>query len=431
MFLENLRVENIRSLSDVSVDFVNYAASDNRVRKWTLLVGENGTGKSTLLKAAALLLAGSNALPDLLGDPSSWVRNGARFGRISGRLRTQEWEPREISLEIFKGDTRSDLLKRNDATLSGLDGALSRATQNYFTAAYGPYRRVSDERSPISSFSRLPRAQCLVTLFDKNAVVNPLPSWAMTLEYQRGDEGLSIVRDAMNALMPGVAFVDVDKSRGTLRFETQDGIVSLEQLSDGFQNVAAWIGDLLFRITEAFAHHREPLKARGLLLIDEIDAHLHPAWQRKLREFLSDKLPNFQIVATTHSPLTLQQAHQDEAIILSRSEDRTVAASVFPGDPSKLRLHQLYDLAFKISSLDSWEIEQSKDTYRNLSAKPAASLTPVQAVALAEAKQTLELVQEPERDGMGNEALTNYFTKLTSAVDALERGASGRPERSE
>ena len=81
-------------------------------------------------------------------------------------------------------------------------------------------------------------------------------------------------------------------------FQTMDGTVTLGELSDGYQNLAAWIGDLLYRITEAFAHHRQPLHARGLLLIDEIDAHLHPAWQRKLREFLTAKLPNFQIIAT-------------------------------------------------------------------------------------------------------------------------------------
>lgn len=427
MFLEHLRVENIRSLTDVSVDFVDYSVSENRVRSWTLLVGENGTGKSTFLKAAALLMAGSDALPDLLGDARSWVKNGKQVGRICGRLRTQEWELREISLEIHEGDTRSDLLKRNEATLSALNDALSRATQNYFTAAYGPYRRVSNEHGPTSSFSQLPRARSLVTLFDKNALVHPLPSWAMTLEYRDGDEGLKIVREAINALMPGIAFIDVDKSRGTLRFETQDGIVSFEQLSDGFQSVVAWIGDLLFRITEAFAHYREPLNARGLLLIDEIDAHLHPAWQRKLREFLSAKLPNFQIVATTHSALTLQQARQDEAIVLARNES-TVVATVFPGDPSKLRLHQLYELAFRINSLDSWEIEQSKDTYRALSGKPASALTGPQAVALADAKQILEVVPEPEADGMGNEGLTNYFTQLNNAVDALERGASRRTE---
>ena len=237
---------------------------------------------------------------------------------MSARLRTAEWEPRDISIEIKPEDTPKDVITRNASTLSLLDEALRHASQNYFVASYGPYRRVSEQSTVVGTPElSSPRAQCLATLFDKNAVVHPLPTWAMTLEYRRGTEGLAIVQDALNALMPDVSFDGVDKERGTLRFQTMDGIVTLGELSDGYQNLAAWIGDLLYRITEAFAHHRQPLHARGLLLIDEIDAHLHPAWQRKLREFLTAKLPNFQIIATSYSALTVQQAHEGEVVILS------------------------------------------------------------------------------------------------------------------
>lgn len=428
MFLETIHVENIRSLSDTLIDFVDPNADRPSVRQWTLLVGENGTGKSTLLKAIGLVVAGSDCTQPLIGQkPGAWVRHGAPFGRITARLRTAEWEPRDIALEIHAGDSPRELLSRNAETLRALDDAISHATQNYFVAAYGPYRRVSDDGLLISGgSSRLPpRALSLQTLFDKNALVHPLPAWAMTLEYQRGEEGLDIVRDAMNALMPGVAFIGVDKEAGTLRFETADGVVTLDQLSDGFQNVAAWIGDLLFRVTEAFAHRRHPLDARGLLLIDEIDAHLHPAWQRRLRQFLSAKLPNFQIIASTHSALTLQQAHEGEAVILARDAHRRVRAETFPGDPSKLRLHQLYDLAFKIESLDSWEIEQSKNAYRALSEKQShADLSDAEQNELAEVRAVLELLPDDRDDSLGNEALNRYFSSIDKAAEALSAKTS-------
>jgi recombinational DNA repair ATPase RecF len=426
MYLETLEVENIRSIPFVSLDFVDLDAPRPRMRRWSLLVGENGTGKSTLLKSAALLLAGSSDISHLIGDCSSWVRDGESLGRIRATLRTAEWEPRQIELVIAAGDTLRDLLSRNNSTLELLDEAIAHASQNYFAAAYGPYRRVSDDPSLLSSSSSRtpPRAQCLQTLFDKNAVVNPLPSWAMDLEYRRGPEGLEVVRDALNELMPDVSFVGVDKDAKTLRFETPDGVVALEQLSDGYQNVAAWIGDLLYRVSGAFAHHDNPLHARGLLLIDEIDAHLHPAWQRKLRDFLTTKLPNFQILATTHSALTLQQAHEGEATILTRDENRLVCASDFPGDPSKLRLHQLYDLGFKISSLDSWEIEKSKEVYRELSVREPSSLTQGEQQKLEEAQAALETVPEERGDALGNEALGHYFSTLDKIATSLESRTS-------
>ena len=77
MFLRRLNVSNCRSIHEAELDFSVGEANDTR--KWTVLVGENGTGKSTLLKAAALLLSGSDALPYLLGEPGTWVRDGEQF----------------------------------------------------------------------------------------------------------------------------------------------------------------------------------------------------------------------------------------------------------------------------------------------------------------------------------------------------------------
>ena len=74
MFLKSIRVENVRAIAESELDFDDESGG---TRKWTLLLGENGTGKSTLLRCIASLLCGRDALPELLGrDPSSWIRSG-------------------------------------------------------------------------------------------------------------------------------------------------------------------------------------------------------------------------------------------------------------------------------------------------------------------------------------------------------------------
>ena len=340
MFLHQLTLENIRSIPGASFDFTS--PENGGVRRWTCLLGENGTGKSTVMRAAALVLAGSDALPELLGEPGRWVRNGKRSGKITARISNQQGELRDLTLELRAGDKLTDVLKRNEAGLCPLDEALSHTMRNYFTVAYGVGRRLPGPgaekfRSP----SQQPRAASMATLFPGDAVLRSVESWAMDLHYRRGTAGLEVVRRAMNSLLPGIKFAGIDKEARALMFQTPDGKVPLAQLSDGFQNVIGWFGDMLFRITEVFQDHRHPLNSRGLLLLDEADLHLHPVWQRKIAEYLQKLLPNFQFLITTHSPLTAQQCGEGELYMLKRDAKNQMRLDHYTGIPNLLRVDQL------------------------------------------------------------------------------------------
>ena len=200
------------------------------------------------------------------------------------------------------------------------------------------------------------RAGTVRTLFDADATLRPLASWAMDLHYVKGESFLELIRSALAELLPDVTFRNIDKTRKTLIFDTADGPVSLDDLSDGYQNVAAWIGDLLYRTTAAFDDYFNPLATRGLLLIDEVDLHLHVKWQRRLRRFLGDKLPNFQIVATTHSPMTAQQAGTGEVHVLARATPQAMPElRDYDVAPDRLGLHQLIEPFFGVETVDSAE----------------------------------------------------------------------------
>lgn len=200
--------------------------------------------------------------------------------------------------------------------------------------------------------------------------MNPLTSWVIDLDYRAGEEGIDIVREALNDFLPDTSFHSIDKDKKQVMFRTADGIIPLEQLSDGYQNMAGWIGDLLFRVTETFEDYKKPLEARGLLLIDEVDLHLHPRWQRKLIDFISNKLPNFQVVATTHSPLTAQQADTGELYALKRNENNVIEIIPFVGSPKTLLVNQLLMTpVFGLSTDESLEVERTKKEYDNLKSK--------------------------------------------------------------
>lgn len=372
MFLTRLRLENIRCFKNLAIDFSD---TDGTPRKWTVLLGENGTGKSTVLRAIALIACGSDGLTELLNQPEYWVRKGARRGRIEASFVTKGGEKRELFLDIDARDSVSKIISKSMESLESLNAALEHTQRSYFVAGYGVSRRLSEQESLRARTSRFKnvRAQSVATLFDADATLNPLESWAMDLDYRKSQAGVATVRKVLSDFLPGVMFDSIDRESGKLLFKTLDGTVPLQYLSDGYQNVAAWIGDLLYRISEAFDDYKSPLSTRGLLIIDEIDLHLHPKWQRSLLSFLNKKLPNMQIVVTTHSAVTAQQTPENSLFYLSR-KGKSVTLREFGTDPGALLINQLLMTdAFGLESDESLEVENRKAEYRKLRDKKKRS----------------------------------------------------------
>ena len=417
MFLKHIHIENVRAIAGLELDL------DTHNRRWTLLLGENGTGKSTILRCIALLLCGRDALPELLGrDPSSWIRSGQTSARIHGTIATEQGAKRDVHLELRRGDTISRTLDRNAKPLAPLEDALAHTARSYFLAGYGASRRLGragirgDEQPSI-------RAGTVRTLFDADATLRPLASWAMDLHYVKGESFLELIRSALAELLPDVTFRNIDKTRKTLIFDTADGPVSLDDLSDGYQNVAAWIGDLLYRTTAAFDDYFNPLATRGLLLIDEVDLHLHLKWQRRLRRFIDNKLPNFQIVATTHSPMTAQQAGPGEVHVLARAIPQAAPElRHYDVAPDRLGLHQLIEPFFGVETVDSARIANLKDRYRALKAeKPQSAATRRQLESLRE-----QLADAPAwKNGQEARAQTDALRSIQALLEKAGVHPSG------
>jgi predicted ATP-binding protein involved in virulence len=374
MFLKEITLVNFKCHEKLYLNFenLNKSASPNNgkkntLRKTTFLLGENGTGKSALLKAIALVTAGSSALGNLLGETDDWIKNGQKNCEISATLITAKGEERKISLQIEKGFQLRDIVEKNSKSLELIDDAINHADRNYFVVAYGASRRLNrdSQMSRNSSDFSLPRAQNIQSLFNPDSTLVSLSNWAIDLDYSGEGDGLETVKTALDAfLVDNVKFKSIDKKKKQLIFSTPDGNIPLNQLSDGYQNVAAWVGDLMYRINENFKNFNDPLSARGLLLIDEIDLHLHPKWQRQLHTFLKTKLPNFQIIATTHSPLTAQQAEEHELYALRRA-GKSVELIPFIGKPNEMLLHQiLMSPVFGLETDESVVVETAKAAVR-------------------------------------------------------------------
>ncbi len=105
-----------------------------------------------------------------------------------------------------------------------------------------------------------------------------------------------------------------------VEFNTPDGWVPLRQLGHGYRTLVAWMVDFASRLVETYPDAEDPLAQPAVVLLDEIDLHLHPKWQRDIMGHLSRCFPNTQFIATAHSPLIAQAATEDTRLVLLRRE---------------------------------------------------------------------------------------------------------------
>ena len=415
MFLKMISLKNVKCFSDITLSFESENDSsqsfesendssrsfEGNIRKWTLLLAENGMGKSTLLKAIALATSGSEAIAELLEESSNWVRCGEQNCEISALLATKDGKEREVRLIIEHGDAPEQVAERNEASLAWLDGN-EEEDRDYFVLGFGASRRFSTEnglRTNTLEFTNK-RTQRVATLFNPDASITRFDSRMMPFADIIDDLIKHLITDLIKAhikdltgeditdeditdnfsdFLPEIKYDSIDKQTGQLLFDTPDGIVPLHCLSDGYLAIATWMGDLLLQVLENFEDFkdsgRSPFSKRGLLLIDEIDLHLHPKHQRQLLTFLHKCLPNFQFVVTTHSPMTAQQAHAAELHCLTREAE---GISLFPflGNPRILLLHQLImSPLFGLDTDESKKVENMKNRYRQLRDKSERSST--------------------------------------------------------
>jgi predicted ATP-binding protein involved in virulence len=138
------------------------------------------------------------------------------------------------------------------------------------------------------------------------------------------------VKDVLHAMLPSdvgeirIAPPTEKRERAAVEFQTPYGWVSLRDLSLGYQTLITWMVDLGARLIERYPGSANPLAEPAIVLVDEIDLHLHPKWQRSLMGHLTERFPNTQFIVTAHSPLIVQAATDANIVLLRREGDHVV-----------------------------------------------------------------------------------------------------------
>lgn len=316
MHIQKVHLQNIRSFENLEIDFGNTGAG------WHVILGTNGTGKSTLIRSIALALVGSPEVA-VLGYKQSWknwLRQG--FGNGEIKLSLENKDLLSVSFDI----NNSPIIKSTPHPL-------------FFSAAYGSLRRLSGGNPDYKNIWKSnPILAAHLSVFGEDVALDQSLEWLFDL-YMKGHflretllknpsqisssstnhkNLLKYIKLFINtsSLLPNdilLSFIGYDE----VQFKNQQNVeVSITELSDGYRSILSLVLELLRQvcrrynndITKIFSPDQTKIITKGVVLIDEIDAHLHPTWQAKIGKWFTEYFPNIQFIVTTHSPIICRSA---------------------------------------------------------------------------------------------------------------------------
>jgi len=374
MYLSEFTIRQVKSFADVTLDFQQ---PDGTIRLWNVIIGENGTGKTTLLQAMAMALAGEKAASVLLPRPSGWVRLGALVGEIEATTKRGTKRKARAKLTIVEeGDEGPAIFAQSRNTRNGSAG---------FAAGYGPFRRLSGGSEQAGKLAKMNTKEArFVTLFREDAALIQCEQWLKDLDYARLDDSdpdnqkraarlLQAVRETINDyLLPEGVRLESINPRGVYFRTPVATRIALSDLSDGYRAMLALGIDLIRHLSYVYSDliMQSPQWLRevtGVVLIDELDAHLHPTWQREISFWLKACFPRLQFIVATHSPFIPQAADKGGLYILRRPANSDVVEA-FVDEPyvRGWRVDQILAILFDTPSMYDADTEQRLREYARL-----------------------------------------------------------------
>lgn len=343
-FIEKVELTNIRAIKQLTLQ---PEFAENGAGSWLMLLGENGAGKSTVLQAIACALIGQQGVDSLGLKPSAFLRRRSTHGQVRVHV---SGLGTPITLTLKRGSDR--------ITIDPPEPKL-------MVLGYGATRLLAGAAQPEDD----KRHFKVRNLFDPYARLSDGKPWlheASRAEFNRHVRSLS-------ALLPQHDTATFSRRAGEIYVDSPGSRSSLKELSSGYQAVLALALDVMSVMRNGWD---DMDSAEGVVLIDEVDAHLHPRWKMKIVPLLRQLFPRVQFIATSHEPLTLRSLDATEVTVLRRAADGEVfavnARDAELTSPRYLRIDQLLTSElFGLHSTDDPDVEAMFEEYYGLLAKHA------------------------------------------------------------
>jgi HEAT repeat protein/energy-coupling factor transporter ATP-binding protein EcfA2 len=338
LVIEHLTLRDFKNLDELTLDLTHPSALEGR---WTCLAGVNGAGKSTILQALALVLLGEDLAHDLGSVPLKRLprRDGERTteARIDVTVRQGD---KTHHLALIIGENGIDRDRIPPPERDAMRAFWSERAKHHLVVGYGAGRNLSER--PFEDDSKNPDVRRQMTLFDP---LYPMASTQVLIGANGEHKPISTLLRRLLAVVLEDTGLSVAPDPNALRFVAGNTSVPPADLPDGFRATVAWLADLCAAWYEKAPEEAltgEPGRMRGIVLVDEIDLHLHPRLQRLLVPRLRKALPHVQWIVTTHSPLILSSFDRHEIVALDATK------------PGKKRVIDRQILGFSTDEVYDW-----------------------------------------------------------------------------
>ena len=339
MKLKTVEIENFRAIEKLTLPL------DPQL---TVLHGDNAHGKTSVLAAIAVGLGIiPTPLPGVSGigfrkadlrkdaqlmrvaltpiDGRPWRRTRTKQGRSLAGVRGLEWL-REQTKKMVDADREGRPIDLPIVTLYDTDRVVLDLPQRRrgFRKEFPRFAALEGALSARTNF----RTLFQWFYFKENEELREQKEHR-DFDYRLRD--LSAVRDAISSMLDDVSdpHIEVNPLRFVVTLNTGQNSekLALDQLSGGYRAVLALVADLAWRMAQGNPHLDNPLSSEAIILIDEIELHLHPSWQQRILNDLMRTFPNAQFIVSTHSPQVLTTVRPGHIVELVREDGRIVAGA--------------------------------------------------------------------------------------------------------
>lgn len=378
----SLTLENVRCFGpEQTID-----VSDGRGRpaQWTVILGDNNAGKTTLLQCFAAIEPIQSHDENKPYPRYLFVSSERRY-RL---LRSERKDKLSIHSQVCLGAKISELENRIETNIVDLTADKISAGSASYQKNYGGLKCYGYGASRImgeSTLSEKESADATASLFRDDVELINAEEWLLQADYSAKASKTSSrigqiarkkrdqIREVLINLLPEVNDIRVTRPternlKPQVEFETPYGWIKLDGLSLGYRAMITWMVDLASRMFDRYPRSRNPLAEPAIVLIDEIDLHLHPKWQRTIMRYLSERFVNTQFIVTAHSPLVVQAAANANIVLLRREGDHVIIDNN-PLSVLGWRTDQILTSLFGLESSRSIEIEKLQKQRRKILSK--------------------------------------------------------------